>query len=59
MSVLLRECISGQNSKSVYLGKNGVWISDQMYSTKHYKILIFTNGGHHIRGENDEKLARP
>ena len=51
MSFSLRECISRQNWKSVYPGKNGMRISGQVYYTKNYKKTDFTNLGYHIRGE--------
>ena len=37
MSFSLRECISRQNRKSVYQGKNVMCISGQVYYTKNYK----------------------
>ena len=58
MSFSLRKCMSRKNGKSVYPGKNGRCLSGQVYYTKNYKILLFTNRGHRIRGGNDKKLTR-
>jgi hypothetical protein len=59
ISFSLRECISKQNRKSLYLGKTGMRISGQVYYIKNCKKTDFTNLGYHIRGRNDEKLTRP
>jgi hypothetical protein len=52
---LFGECESYKIKKSLYLGKNELCKSRQVYYTKNYKNLLFSNFAHHIRVGSEYK----